>query len=570
MSSSQADPYKALGVDREADLASIKTAYRKLVLRCHPDKVQDPTLKAIKQDEFQRVQQAYEILGDETKRKKYDDDAKLKKLREDLARGMARSATTPRASPKAQGTDYNIRTADPPPSFKPGPPPTSPFSPYAAGSQQFSHSWEHSIPLRTKTVYDEGHHARRTASYEKARDDYKDDRRRRRDDDDALYRERVRDKERERERDRDRDRDREWEKRSRSDREKDDKKEKMKRELEKREKERDRLRRQDQQEKYRARKPAYVEPYGDSDEESLTPQKIPLAGVASSGSANSKKHLDTFRRERSARRDDSPRAETSPDKTFERVKYATDYIRRRESKSGASASASASAHVPEGVVYSSNFANLDDGWRPAGDSPRSRRASQDEKKYRTRLDAADDVEAFMAPPPRLNKSYTSPVGMLHTSNSSAPRMPHLSRAATMDYGRHPPPAAPAAPAPESGRHPLKSDRHRRGSFDAYDDEPRPRRSSTQARVLNYAYDEVSAIPHNAKSAYYRPAEETYYHPPPIDSPRRSGFGKVKVARLPEQVYQTKRYSDDDITYSNVHHSSNQYSSPHASYLHVRS
>ncbi|KAK4138533.1 hypothetical protein BT67DRAFT_368955 [Trichocladium antarcticum] len=47
-----ADPWKALGVDRDADKGEIRAAYKKLVLQCHPDKVQDPTLKALKQNDM--------------------------------------------------------------------------------------------------------------------------------------------------------------------------------------------------------------------------------------------------------------------------------------------------------------------------------------------------------------------------------------------------------------------------------------------------------------------------------------------------------------------------------------
>ena len=46
------DPYKVLGVAKDAQLPEIRSAHRKLVLKCHPDKVTDPKLKEEKQNEF--------------------------------------------------------------------------------------------------------------------------------------------------------------------------------------------------------------------------------------------------------------------------------------------------------------------------------------------------------------------------------------------------------------------------------------------------------------------------------------------------------------------------------------
>ncbi|KUI60060.1 Chaperone protein DnaJ [Cytospora mali] len=109
------DPYTALGVDSAADAGTIKTAYRKLVLKCHPDKFPDPTLKAEKQEEFQRVQQAYEILGNEDKKREYDLEVKAKKLREELYKKGPATST-------ANGGRYvnvNVRTAEPPPGWTP-------------------------------------------------------------------------------------------------------------------------------------------------------------------------------------------------------------------------------------------------------------------------------------------------------------------------------------------------------------------------------------------------------------------------------------------------------------------
>ncbi|MCJ1323516.1 hypothetical protein MMC10_000177 [Thelotrema lepadinum] len=88
------DPYKILGVAKDATLANIRSAHRKLVLTCHPDKFPDEALKAQKADEFHKVQQAYELLSDDQKRAKHDDKIKLAELRAEVLResGNARKA----------------------------------------------------------------------------------------------------------------------------------------------------------------------------------------------------------------------------------------------------------------------------------------------------------------------------------------------------------------------------------------------------------------------------------------------------------------------------------------------
>jgi curved DNA-binding protein CbpA len=77
------DPYKILGVAKDANILEIRSAYRKLVLKCHPDKVEDETLKRAKQDEFHQVQQAYELLSGDFRRS-HDEHVKLLELREKL------------------------------------------------------------------------------------------------------------------------------------------------------------------------------------------------------------------------------------------------------------------------------------------------------------------------------------------------------------------------------------------------------------------------------------------------------------------------------------------------------
>ncbi|KAF2738744.1 DnaJ-domain-containing protein [Polyplosphaeria fusca] len=101
------DPYAALGVSKNADAGTIKTTYRKLALRCHPDKVTDESLKQQKQEEFHKIQQAYELIGDEEKRALYDAEVKLDSLRKEKA---ARGGNTTTETRTAQ---YDVRTQAP-------------------------------------------------------------------------------------------------------------------------------------------------------------------------------------------------------------------------------------------------------------------------------------------------------------------------------------------------------------------------------------------------------------------------------------------------------------------------
>ncbi|BCB21284.1 DnaJ C-terminal domain-containing protein [Bosea sp. ANAM02] len=63
------DPYQVLGVARGASDAEIKKAFRKRAKELHPDRNRDDP-KA--QDKFSELNAAYEIVGDETKRKQFD------------------------------------------------------------------------------------------------------------------------------------------------------------------------------------------------------------------------------------------------------------------------------------------------------------------------------------------------------------------------------------------------------------------------------------------------------------------------------------------------------------------
>jgi curved DNA-binding protein CbpA len=64
------DPYKALGLSREASQEDIRKAHRKLVRKYHPDaNPEDPRAE----ERFKEVQQAYEVLSSEKKRREYDE-----------------------------------------------------------------------------------------------------------------------------------------------------------------------------------------------------------------------------------------------------------------------------------------------------------------------------------------------------------------------------------------------------------------------------------------------------------------------------------------------------------------
>ena len=76
------DYYKVLGVSPQADEKEIKAAYRKLAKKYHPDAVRDnPELT----DKMYEIQAAYEVLGDEEKRKQYEESLKAGPARQNRA-----------------------------------------------------------------------------------------------------------------------------------------------------------------------------------------------------------------------------------------------------------------------------------------------------------------------------------------------------------------------------------------------------------------------------------------------------------------------------------------------------
>ena len=62
------DYYEVLGVSKTSSQDEIKSAFRKLAKKYHPDLSKEPDAA----EKFKEAQEAYAVLSDETKRKQYD------------------------------------------------------------------------------------------------------------------------------------------------------------------------------------------------------------------------------------------------------------------------------------------------------------------------------------------------------------------------------------------------------------------------------------------------------------------------------------------------------------------
>src|SRR5438067_3075183 len=65
------DYYETLGVSKTASQDEIRKAFRKLARQHHPDMAKEKDKKSA-EAKFKEINEAYEVLGDSEKRKKYD------------------------------------------------------------------------------------------------------------------------------------------------------------------------------------------------------------------------------------------------------------------------------------------------------------------------------------------------------------------------------------------------------------------------------------------------------------------------------------------------------------------
>src|ERR1700687_4032963 len=94
------DPYEVLGVPRGASAAAIKSAYRKLAKKHHPDANKNDPKSAAR---FSEINSANEIIGDEDKRKQFDRG-------EIDAEGKPRFQGFPGGAPRTRGGGFETHT----------------------------------------------------------------------------------------------------------------------------------------------------------------------------------------------------------------------------------------------------------------------------------------------------------------------------------------------------------------------------------------------------------------------------------------------------------------------------
>ncbi|AMO98042.1 DnaJ domain-containing protein [Collimonas sp. NPDC087041] len=74
------DYYAVLGIDSDAPISALKSAYRKKASEFHPDRNTSPDAPS----RFREVQEAYDLLSDAVKRQEYDENRRRSLLENPL------------------------------------------------------------------------------------------------------------------------------------------------------------------------------------------------------------------------------------------------------------------------------------------------------------------------------------------------------------------------------------------------------------------------------------------------------------------------------------------------------
>ncbi|KAI1080717.1 hypothetical protein F5B20DRAFT_92157 [Whalleya microplaca] len=574
------DPYKTLGVSKDAQITEIRAAHRKLALKCHPDKIQDPDLKQEKQKEFQQVQQAYELLSNEAERTKYDDKVELEEtLRK--AREAAKQQTT--ASSRSKPYEhYDI--------YEPKPRATtfaSSPSPHNVYGRTPPRSFEDDL-YSSRKFEDGARHPRKTASYEREREKpsrREEEKRRRREHEEELERERTeRDRaERVKEKAKEKERERLEKELARERREKERRKD------EKKSREKDRKEKSD--EKSRRHKAPYVEPFPAED------PYDPYEEVLYSSSSKSDKKKSSSNR----KYEESPPPPATTERTTERerknsanVDFVIDYLERSGGKAPALARTQTLPVVPTPPPATTSVypppppptkdVLEEEGGR--GYPTRTRRTSYDtprlskeksHKKSSSREPVSPnivDASPPSRPIPSFHKSHTAPIGVspdtfrtplsrANTDNVSRPPItPHMARSQTFYDSKH-------------GRERSRSRQARPMyvSEDSEDDrERRHRRSSRRTQSpetmmqTSYKVSKGKAVPitHGYAEELPRTSKRTT-NPIPISSARVFTVSKpdypyeydIAQNTWDREVKYATQFDPTEITYTDVHHSSHR-------------